>query len=800
MPLLDHETYNEIIAILEPLTRTAENRSRLFNVAFTGINNRPYIDTDSNENNEVQKIVEDLVDFGMIGEQSSLWLLLEHILIFERIDNQTQARIKALEPHVNVADLTLGDYSGHQNTGQPISQQTTTDNNNSTADNKENGTTPPVNGSARQNDWSLFGIIGLVVAIFSCAIGLVTVPQINSALFPTATPTDTPLPTATPLEGVPFPDDVVGVVIADFVTLDNASVEGIVDRLETSMTQNDFAFIRVQHPIENREQAQNIAELYNATLTIWGKAAEGTGLEFIEISYETTPRGESFVETTVDGVYIENFLENYTMYFLEGMDSRYIMNFTIGQIYYFDEDYETARSLFDTSVDLLKEAVSRIEGTHEDDLKAAPLYFYRGTTYIHLDDYGNALVNLNNALDLDETDASAYTNLGIVYRNLGRYDDALAAYAHSIEMCQSDCYIEYNNRGVVYSSLGRYDDALADYNHALTLNENYAEAYANRGVLYRNMGRYDEAFADYDQALSLNENAINYTNRGVAYNYSGQYDEALADFERALELDENYAQAYLNRGSAYHQLGLYDEAIIEFTTALNLDATLSEAYYNRGLIYNELERYEEAIADFDQSIPMCSMDCHADYRQRGYAHQNLNNYKQAIADYTEAIALDENGDTYFYRGLAYYDLDQFDEAIADFSSTLQLIENDADAYYYRGLSYYKTGSYLHAIADFDLSIPLCEYGCHVEYFYRGNAHLTLEHFDEAIADYSSAIQLDENFASAYWGRGSGYYIMGIETYELAIADYRRYAEITGDFEPIMEELIAEMQAALAEQE
>src|SRR5262245_42819868 len=43
----------------------------------------------------------------------------------------------------------------------------------------------------------------------------------------------------------------------------------------------------------------------------------------------------------------------------------------------------------------------------------------------------------------------------------------------------------YNIRGSVLGQAGRTDEALADFDKAISLDPNYAQAYANRGLVYR---------------------------------------------------------------------------------------------------------------------------------------------------------------------------------------------------------------------------------------------------------------------------------------------------------------------------
>ena len=43
----------------------------------------------------------------------------------------------------------------------------------------------------------------------------------------------------------------------------------------------------------------------------------------------------------------------------------------------------------------------------------------------------------------------------------------------------------YNMRGAVLGDAGTLDEALSDFNKAISIDPNYAQAYANRGLVYR---------------------------------------------------------------------------------------------------------------------------------------------------------------------------------------------------------------------------------------------------------------------------------------------------------------------------
>ena len=60
------------------------------------------------------------------------------------------------------------------------------------------------------------------------------------------------------------------------------------------------------------------------------------------------------------------------------------------------------------------------------------------------------------------------------------------------------------NLGVIYGQQGRTDEAIREYQAALRINPDYDEAHYNLGVIYRQQGRIDEAIREYQAALRIN--------------------------------------------------------------------------------------------------------------------------------------------------------------------------------------------------------------------------------------------------------------------------------------------------------
>ncbi|GHU59519.1 hypothetical protein FACS1894133_6470 [Clostridia bacterium] len=217
-------------------------------------------------------------------------------------------------------------------------------------------------------------------------------------------------------------------------------------------------------------------------------------------------------------------------------------------------------------------------------------YLYRGNYHFSVGNGGGATVNFadNSATgEAKENSRSLTVNNGNAVYGLQLY---------GLQLANAE---EYRNRGVLYGQVGEYDEAIANYTKAIELNPDYAMAYNSRGFAYRNLGEYDKAIADYTKAIELKPDyARAYFNRGYAFDDKGEYDKAIADYTKAIEFKPDYAVAYYNRGCVFDDEGEYDKAIADYTKAIELEPDDAVAYNNRGVTYRAMDKHAEADADF----------------------------------------------------------------------------------------------------------------------------------------------------------------------------------------------------------
>lgn len=275
-------------------------------------------------------------------------------------------------------------------------------------------------------------------------------------------------------------------------------------------------------------------------------------------------------------------------------------------------------------------------------------------------------------LDIGEMTSGDYINRGVTYRNLKRYEAAMADYSQATEM-DPDNVLVYSNRGNIYYTLQKYEAAMADYDRAINLDSHYAPAYYNRGLTYKVLERYEDAIVDFDRAIAVDSGfAMAYSSRGNTYQALRQYKTAIADYDRAIELDPDDAQVYYNRGTTYAALQWYDRALADYDRAIKLNPSYTKAYSNRGLTYKTLQQYEVALADFNRVIELDPSDAKT-YSNRGNTYQALRQYEAAIADYNRAVEFDPGfAKAYFNLGALLHNLGQLCEALSYFEKAAEL--------------------------------------------------------------------------------------------------------------------------------
>lgn len=188
--------------------------------------------------------------------------------------------------------------------------------------------------------------------------------------------------------------------------------------------------------------------------------------------------------------------------------------------------------------------------------------------------------------------SSAYSNIGMTYRQIGNYKEAKEYISLAIQLTPDSEHLAiaeyYNNLGVNYSDLKDYDNALFSFNKALAIiNQHQLDAPSLQFFIHNNIAYYlhpvNKSLADksWKKATVLvqnarQENAINNT-RGKMLLFEQNPQAAISYFEKALdsrietsgEKHPDVALVYLNIGDSYAALNDYEAALSHYHNAMN---------------------------------------------------------------------------------------------------------------------------------------------------------------------------------------------------------------------------------------
>lgn len=181
---------------------------------------------------------------------------------------------------------------------------------------------------------------------------------------------------------------------------------------------------------------------------------------------------------------------------------------------------------------------------------------------------------------------------------------ALGDYNQAIKLNDKNAIARYN-RGLIYHNQQRYDQAIDDFSEAVRIKPNYAEAWWARGKSRVQLKDRRGAIADYTEAIRFQpDNAGPYCDRGVAHYNLGEYEQALADCTKAIQIEPNSADPYYSRGRTNTKLGRYEDAIADFSQAIELRQSFADAYRDRAIAYEYIANIKAARADYEQAAAL----------------------------------------------------------------------------------------------------------------------------------------------------------------------------------------------------
>jgi tetratricopeptide (TPR) repeat protein len=225
------------------------------------------------------------------------------------------------------------------------------------------------------------------------------------------------------------------------------------------------------------------------------------------------------------------------------------------------------------------------------------------------------------------------------------------------------------------------------------------------------------------------------------------------------------AIAAYNLGLAQASISNYDGTIAKYTEAIELDPKYADAYFNRGTAYYYKGQNDLAIADYSKTIELDPKYANA-YYNRGVAYSSKGQNDLAKADYNKALQLTTN------PALTQAAKEKL-ASLSQSSATTQAA-TQASGYNQQGVALFSQGKNDEAIAEFSRAIQVYP-NYPTAYTNRGIVYIAKTQYNTAITDFNNAIKLNPNYALAYGNRGLAY--IYTQRYEEAVIDLNKSLEI-----------------------
>lgn len=195
-----------------------------------------------------------------------------------------------------------------------------------------------------------------------------------------------------------------------------------------------------------------------------------------------------------------------------------------GKEFYKEKNYAVAKQYFDLALELepenptvlIQQALIACKGENDSinakkyidlAIEAKPNHPYSHTIRADINNYfknyEEAIEDCNRALELNHSLKEAYGNRSIAYWYLGYKEQAYMDLDKVIELTGGTDAKAYHNKAIYYKDDNKYNEALEYYNKAIELDANYSFAHYNRAKLLILMNNREKACQDLQTALEL---------------------------------------------------------------------------------------------------------------------------------------------------------------------------------------------------------------------------------------------------------------------------------------------------------
>ena len=266
----------------------------------------------------------------------------------------------------------------------------------------------------------------------------------------------------------------------------------------------------------------------------------------------------------------------------------------------------------------------------------------------------------------------------LTWRQAATYSDIETLWRTTLAR-NPECWMAHTNIGIVFLQQGKIDDAIAHYRLALQMQPDSWDAEYNLGTALVAKGQVDDAILHCERAVGMRPTDPDaQVSLGNALFAKGRIDEAIAHYQKAITAQPDHFLARYSLGHALLEKGELEGAIQVCRIALLLrpsdadcQTTLAIALEEKGNPTEAIQHYQKAIELAPKSISTLT---NLAWLLATSQDASLRNGAKAIELATQADGLVGGTNTLVLRTLAaaYAENGEFTNAIRTARSAMQL--------------------------------------------------------------------------------------------------------------------------------
>lgn len=189
-----------------------------------------------------------------------------------------------------------------------------------------------------------------------------------------------------------------------------------------------------------------------------------------------------------------------------------------------------------------EKSLNRYRNLTEREPEQAKHFVGLGEAQMLLEEWKQASMSLQKAIELGNRDPRTYAKLAVTYQQQQDLDEFLAAQKSAVELAPENARFR-RDYAVGLQQAGRHNESLVQFQRLLEIEPEDLQALVNVGIGLGRQGNAKQSELHLRRAVELAPNlALAHVNLGITLRAQKKYDEAIRHLKRALELEPNNRQ------------------------------------------------------------------------------------------------------------------------------------------------------------------------------------------------------------------------------------------------------------------